>query len=126
MSTSPTPGQVPPLRRPAPSIQNAGQYPSPPVGCWIEDCIITTPPAGAPKSERCVSMRPDVQPLVGFEPLWSARMTRCPAPSWNTFAVLLVIVSISPVPKIPVPVSYLQFAPLTPVPPAPVKSSLHV
>jgi len=41
--------------------------------------------------------------------------------------VLLVIVSISPVPKLlPGPVSYFQSAPLTPVPAAPLKSSLQV
>ena len=74
-------------------------------GCWIDDCIITTPPAGAPKVASCVSIRPDVQPVAGFVPLCSARMTRCPDPSWKTLAVLFVIVSISPVPKMPVPVS---------------------
>src|SRR4029077_15111803 len=42
-------------------------------------------------------------------------------------AVLFVIVSISPVPKLlPGPVSYFQSAVLTPVFAAPVKSSLHV
>ena len=30
-------------------------------GCWIDACIRTTPPAGAPNSARFVSMRPDVQ-----------------------------------------------------------------
>ena len=53
-------------------------------------------------------------------------MTRCPEPSWKTFAVLVVIVSISPVPKTPVPVSYFQVPVFSPVPAAPVKSSLHV
>jgi hypothetical protein len=41
--------------------------------------------------------------------------------------VLLVIVSISPVPKLlPGPVSYFQVPVFRPVPPAPVKSSLQV
>src|SRR4051812_31692830 len=72
-------------------------------------------------------MRPDVQPAVGFVPVWIALSTRCPAPSSNTFEVLFVIVSISPVPKLlPGPVSYCQVPVGTPVPAAPVKSSLQV
>src|SRR4051794_23975187 len=93
----------------------------------MEDSIRTTPPAGAPKVAACVSIRPEVQPEPGLVPECSARSTRCPAPSWKTLAVLLVIVSVSPVPKLlPGPGSYFQFAASTPVPAAPLKSSLQV
>ena len=69
----------------------------------------TTPPAGAPKVAAWVSIRPEVQPARGSVPECSACSTRCPSPSWKTLAVLLVIVSISPVPKLlPGPVSYFQ------------------
>src|SRR5256885_2476369 len=91
----------------------------------MEDCIITTPPGGAPNVAACVSTRPEVQPDEGLVPECRARSTRCPLPSWKTLAVLLVIVSISPVPK-PVPVSYFQVPVLRPVPAAPLKSSLQV
>src|SRR6185312_13096565 len=88
---------------------------------------MTTPPGGAPNVAALVSIRPEVQPAVGLVPECSARSTRWPAPFWNTLAVLLVIVSISPVPKLlPGPVSYFQVPVLTPVPDAPVKSSAHV
>src|SRR3954470_7814451 len=131
MSTSPEVGQVVPVRRVEPSIQNAGQYPAPlPVltlGCWIEDCMRTTPPAGAPNVAAWVSTRPDVQPARGSELECSARSTRCPAPSWNMFDVLLVMVSISPVPQLlPGPVSYFQVPVFRPEPEAPLKSSLQV
>src|SRR3954468_11427298 len=93
----------------------------------MRDSIRTTPPAAAPNVAPCVSIRPDVQPERGAVPLCRARSTRWPAPSWKTLAVLLVIVSISPVPKLlPGPVSYFQVPVLTPVPDAPVKSSAHV
>src|SRR5438552_13604676 len=69
MSTSPEPGQLTPLRRGAPSIQNAGQYPAPlPVltlGCWRIDSMRTTPPGSAPNEAAFVSTRPDVQPAFG-------------------------------------------------------------
>ena len=56
----------------------------------------------------CVSIRPEVQPVFGSVPSCSALRTRWPLPSCETFAVLSVIVSISPVPKLlPGPVSYL-------------------
>src|ERR1051325_12118964 len=88
---------------------------------------MTTPPAGAPNVAALVSIRPEVQPAVGLVPECSARSTRCPAPSWNTLDVLLVMVSISPVPKLlPGPVSYFQVPVFTPVPDAPVKSSDQV
>src|SRR6476659_873715 len=93
----------------------------------MRDSIRTTPPAGAPKVAACVSMRPDVQPDVGLVPECSARSTRWLAPSWKTLAVLLVMVSISPVPKLlPGPVSYFHVPVLTPVPEAAEKSSLQV
>src|SRR5438045_1807316 len=131
MSISPEPGQPTPLRSGAPSIQNAGQYPAPlevlTSGCWIDASIMTTPPGGAPNVAACVSNRPEVQPAPGSPPECRARSARCPAPSWNTLAVLLVIVSISPVPKLlPGPVSYFQTPVSRPVPAAPLKSSLHV
>src|SRR5690242_16399750 len=84
------------------------------------------PPAGAPNVAAFVSMRPEVHPELGSVPECSARKIRCPLPSRNTFDVLLVIVSISPVPNVePGPVSYFQ-ALSTPVPAAPLKSSLQV
>src|SRR5262245_30456025 len=68
MSISPDVGQGVPLRSVEPSIQNAGQYPAPfavvTFGCWIEDCIMTTPPGGAPNVAACVSTRPEVQPVL--------------------------------------------------------------
>ena len=89
----------------------------------MTDSIRTTPPGGAPKELEVVSTRPDVQfPLPSF----NAFRTTCPAPSWYTFDVDDVIVSISPVPnEDPAPVSYFQLL-LIPDPDAPVKSSLHV
>jgi hypothetical protein len=73
-----------------------------------------------------VSIRPEVQPVAGLPPVWIALSTRWPLPSWKTLAVLLVIVSISPVPNVlPAPVSYFQFESM-PVPEAPLKSSLQV
>src|SRR5260370_38514450 len=54
------------------------------------------PPAGAAKSERWVSMRPEVQLP---EPSRRAVMPRCPLPSRLTFAVEFDIDSTSPVPQ---------------------------
>src|SRR5690349_3755071 len=88
---------------------------------------MTTPPGGAPNVAAFVSIRPDVQPEVGFVPECSARSAMCPAPSRNTLEVLFVMVSISPVPKLlPGPVSYFQVPVFTPVPDAPLNSSLQV
>ena len=65
-------------------------------------------------------MRPEVQEL----PLPSAVMSRLPLPSRCTLLVELVIVSISPVPKLePGPVSYIHWESM-PDPAAPLKSSL--
>jgi hypothetical protein len=65
-------------------------------------------------------MRPEVQEL----PLPSAVMSRSPLPSRYTLLVELVIVSISPVPKLdPGPVSYSHWE-SAPDPAAPLKSSL--
>src|SRR5690242_21227922 len=67
-------------------------------------------------------MRPEVQEL----PLPSAVMSRFPLPSRKTLLVELVMVSISPVPKLePGPVSYFQLAELTCDPAAPAKLSLN-
>jgi hypothetical protein len=64
--------------------------------------------------------RPEVQEL----PLPRAVMSRLPLPSRWTLEVELVIVSISPVPKLaPAPVSYIHWE-STPDPAEPLKSSL--
>jgi len=67
MSISPMPGQLvaPSGRAAAPSDQNAGQYPAAarPLtsGCCRDASKRSLPPAGAAKSVRWVSMRPEVQ-----------------------------------------------------------------
>src|SRR5215469_9441947 len=67
-------------------------------------------------------MRPDVHE----PPELIAVITRWPLPSRWTLFVELVMVSISPVPKLePGPVSYFQFAELTIEPAAPAKLSLN-
>ncbi|CAM5656684.1 hypothetical protein KAURM247S_08240 [Kitasatospora aureofaciens] len=99
MSISPFSGHCP-----GPSIQNAGQYPSPPAGagCMIEAVTSSLPPAGAPATALGVRIRPEVQE----PPLPRAVMSRWPLPSRWTLAVESVMVSISPVPKFePGPVS---------------------
>src|SRR6185437_14906506 len=93
----------------------------------MDASIMTTPPGGAPNVAALVSIRPEVQPDAGSVPECSARRAMCPAPSRNTFAVLFVMVSISPVPKLlPGPVSYFQVPVFTPAPEAPLNSSLQV
>ena len=58
------------------------------------------PPAGGWKSVALVSIRAEVQlPAASL----SGVIARCPAPSWLTLAVLLVIVSTSPVPQLAAP-----------------------
>ena len=52
-------------------------------------------------------------------------MSRLPCPSVWTFAVESVIRSTSPVPNVPWPVSYFQFAVLTPCPAGPLNVSFH-
>src|SRR5882724_9761279 len=131
MSISPEPGQGTPMRSGAPSIQKAGQYPAPlPVvrfGCWMEACIMTTPPTGAPNASACVSIRPEVQPLAGSVPVCRALSTRCPERSSYTFDVLVVVGSISPVPNAePAPASYRHTPVSRALLAAPLKSSLHV
>src|SRR5262245_31703609 len=106
MSISPIDGQLvaPTGRAAAPSIQNAGQYPAAAapltLGCSIDASTRSLPPVGAAKSVRWVSTRPEVQcpeaSRIGLT-------TRCPAPSRTTFAVLLVMVSTSPVPQLAAP-----------------------
>ena len=66
MSISPMLGQLvaPTGRAAAPSIQNAGQYPAAAapltLGCWSGASTRSFPPAGAAKSVRWVSIRPEV------------------------------------------------------------------
>ena len=80
----------------------------------------SSPPAGAPTLALVVWTRPEVHEL----PLPSAVMSRLPLPSWCTLLVELVIVSISPVPKLePGPVSYIHWESM-PDPAPPLKSSL--
>src|SRR5947209_11361641 len=86
----------------------------------------SSPPAGAAKSERCVSMRPDVQ----FPELSSrAVMFRWPLPSTETFAVEEEADSTSPVPQSAGPpaelwpVSSIQFDEDGAVPEVPPKVS---
>src|SRR3954447_24682742 len=96
MSISPMLGQfvAPTGRAAAPSIQNAGQYPAAAApltfGCCRDASMRSFPPAGAAKSVRCVSTRPEVQlpaeSRIGL-------ITRLPEPSWYTFCVESVIVS---------------------------------
>src|SRR5579859_5933264 len=78
-------------------------------------------PALAAKSERWLSMRLEVQLP---EPSLIAVNFRWLAPSTDTLAVLVVLVSISPVPD-GVPVSMIQFEDKGALLAAPVKSSVH-
>ena len=86
----------------------------------------STPPAGALKSVRWVSMRAEVHCP---EPSRIGVMRRLPAPSWATLLVLFVYVWISPVPHLAgppgycVPVSMIQLPQFGSVLAAPVKSS---
>src|ERR1700734_4294335 len=103
MSISPFSGHWP-----GPSIQKAGQYPRPldGLGCSMDAVTSSSPPAGAPTFAVVVWIRPDVHEL----PWPSAVMSRSPLPSRYTLLDELVMVSISPVPKLePGPVSYIQF-----------------
>ncbi len=79
MSISPEVGQRPPIRIGDPRAQNAGQYPSPLAGfgCWIDAVISSFPPGGAWKSDRVLSIRPEVH----VPPLLIAFSTRWPLPS---------------------------------------------
>src|SRR5215469_13443021 len=87
----------------------------------MEAVTSSSPPAGAPTTALVVWIRPDVHEL----PLPRAVMSRLPLPSRWTLLVELVIVSISPVPKLePAPVSYIHWE-STPDPAAPLKSSLN-
>src|SRR5215469_17348473 len=86
----------------------------------MEAVTSSSPPAGAPTFALVVWMRPEVHEL----PLPSAVMSRLPLPSRWTLLVELVIVSISPVPKLePGPVSYIHCESM-PEPEEPLKSSL--
>src|SRR5437879_6261476 len=94
----------------------------------MEAVTSSMPPAGAAKSERCVSMRPDVQFPA---PSSSAVMFRWPLPSTETFAVDEEADSTSPVPQSAGPpgelwpVSSIQLADDGAVPEFPVKVSCH-
>jgi hypothetical protein len=74
-----------------PSAQNAGQYPSAalPVtlGIWMRPSMRRTPPDGALKSARLVSIRPDVQLPA---PSRRGVIRRLPAPSRSRLDVLVV------------------------------------
>src|ERR1700753_538270 len=85
------------------------------------------PPAGAAKSLRCVSIRPEVQaPFV-----LSAVMLRWLLPSTETFFVELLMVSTSPVPQLAgppgelVPVSSIQILDEGALTAVPAKLSRH-
>ncbi len=98
-SSSPTPGHpVYPSRSGAPRVQNAGQYPAAPApvtsGRAIDASIRSAPPGGGAKSERRVSMRPELH----APSLRVGTISRAPLPSRRTLAVESVMVSTSPVP----------------------------
>src|ERR1700730_2922868 len=87
----------------------------------MEAVTSSSPPAGAPTLALVVWMRPEVHEL----PLPSAVMSRLPLPSRWTLLVELVMVSISPVPKLERgPVSYIHWESAR-EPAAPLKSSLN-
>src|SRR5882724_3704558 len=88
----------------------------------MEAVTSSSPPAGAPTLAVVVWIRPDVHALPDFR----AVMPRSPLPSRWTLLDELVMVSISPVPKLePGPVSYIQLDD-GPAPDAPLKSSLKM
>src|ERR1039458_2569803 len=74
MSISPEVGQPPPVRMGDPRAQKAGQSPSPLAGfgCSIDAVISSSPPGGAWKSSRVLSIRADVH----VPPLLMAFSTR--------------------------------------------------
>ena len=81
----------------------------------------SSPPADAPTLALVVWTRPEVHEL----PPPCAVMSRLPLPSRWTLLAELVMVSISPVPKLaPGPVSYIHWE-STPDPAVPLKSSLN-
>jgi hypothetical protein len=79
MSISPEMTGSPPARTGDPSAQNAGQYPIPCAGsgCSIDAVISSSPPGGAWKSSRVLSIRAEVQ----LPPRLIAFSTRRPLPS---------------------------------------------
>src|SRR5580698_4333756 len=88
----------------------------------MEAVTSSSPPADAPTLAEVVWIRPEVHEV----PLPSAVMSRSPLPSRWTLLVELVMVSISPVPKVePAPVSYIHWE-SAPEPEEPVKSSLKI
>src|SRR5947207_10657744 len=96
-------------------------------GIWMRACTRSFPPAGARKSSRLVSIRPDVHLPA---PSRTGVIRRFPEPSSATLVVLSVIVSTSPVPKLAgppgyeVPTSYRQPLP-TRLPAPPLQASLQ-
>src|SRR6478735_10813471 len=107
MSNSPIPGQDHRFARLGlPSIQNAGQYPSAaaPVtlGIWTRLSTRMMPPAGGLKLARLLSTLADVQPPEASR---CGVMYRLPLRTSTLFG-LLVITSISPVPKLAGPPGY--------------------
>src|SRR3984957_16626148 len=86
----------------------------------MEAVTSNSPPAGAPTLAEVVWTRPEVHEL----PLPRAVMSRLPLPWRVPSPVEVVIVSISPVPKLePAPVSYIHWESM-PDPDDPLKSSL--
>src|SRR5205814_9376478 len=116
------------------SVRNlhAGQYPATTASITMVNCMRAStrslPPGGGWKSDRPVSSRADVQLP---EPSRLGVMRKLPFPSRALLDRLLVIVSTSPVPKLPgppgyeVPVVCCQF-PLGDEPAGPSKSSLNM
>src|SRR4051794_36913765 len=106
MSISPMLGQfvAPTGRAAAPRVQNAGQYPAAAapltLGCCSDASMRNLPPAGAAKSVRWVSTRPEVH---APEELRIGLITRWLGPSWDTLAGVLVMGSASPVPPVGAP-----------------------
>ena len=103
-----------------PQEPEGGPVPRPATGSGglMDAMTRNSPPAAALNSCR-VWMRPEVQ-----RPPWRrAVISRFPLPSRWTFSSESVMVSISPVPKMPWPVSYFQFAALGAWPATPEKES---
>ena len=75
MSISPEVTREPPARAGDPSAQNPGQYPIPCAGsgCSIDAVISSSPPGGAWKSSRVLSIRAEDQLprlLIAFSTRW--------------------------------------------------------
>src|ERR1700749_2264895 len=90
----------------------------------MDAVTIISPPAGAPNS-LLVLIRPEVHAasLLPAAPCPRTMMSRLPRPSRCTLYGDDVIVSISPVPKLPRPVSKFQLPTLKVLSAGPLKSS---